>query len=126
LARSTCVADREATRGGVGECVDDETPRSRAFFEWLFHTERGTEIFFVSLRDSKQARDKDIKILRAFRSLGMLDLSNTSVTDECIVDLAALRSLIWLDITRTGITDAGEHRLRLSLPNCELFTDGGS
>jgi hypothetical protein len=108
-----------------GDCVEDNPRTTSTFYDWLSPAERGTDIVFVSLRDSKPVRDKDIKILHDFQSLGMLDLSNTSITDACIADLAELRGLIWLDITRTGVSKAGQRRLRLSLPKCEILSDAG-
>jgi hypothetical protein len=107
----------------VGACEEPVPSAIVDFVNRLFPRDPSEEIFGVSLRDSKRARDKDIKVLHAFRALGMLDLGNTFVTDACIGDLEVLRSLVWLDVTGTDITNSGVARLKRRLPNCNIFMD---
>lgn len=58
-----------------------------------------------------QFGDADLKLLRPFRYLHYLDLSQSKVTDSGLVTLTELDKLYMIDLSGTAVTDAGAVRL---------------
>lgn len=103
----------------LGECVAEEPFRAPSLVDQLLLDCRSAPyIDDVCLQGCRAVKDDDLKILRGFRRLHVLDLSGTSVTDNCVPEIAAIHSLLRLDVSGTRITKSGAERLRSSLPNC--------
>ncbi len=67
-----------------------------------------------------EVTDNGIKHLARLR-LNRLELQNTAVTDHSVLALASMQSLEYLNISGTQISDSGLTRLRLALPNAQIY-----
>lgn len=65
--------------------------------------------------------DSDLKDLQLFTYLSELDISSTKVTDRCIDDLIAIRSLELLFIRDTNISDSAIRRLQIATPQLTII-----
>jgi hypothetical protein len=65
--------------------------------------------------------DSELRRLADLPNLAHLDLSTTRVTDRGLHDLVALTHLRTLNLRTDSVSPAGRTRVRLALPNCEVF-----
>lgn len=59
--------------------------------------------------------------LGAIRSLTMIDVGHTQITDDGLKGLQGLKKLVDLRVAGTAITDEGVRMLTESLPNLRIF-----
>lgn len=67
----------------------------------------GNPVIGVDFRKSKRLNNKFLYLLKSFKHLTTLDLSDTTISDAGMKEIHQLASLKSLTIARTGITDAG-------------------
>lgn len=65
--------------------------------------------------------DAGIIHLEKMTTLKRLNLSNTKITDAGLVHLSRLHKLRYLGLADTHVTRAGAEKLRLELPNCDIY-----
>jgi len=79
----------------------------------------GRTVIMVNLHDTK-VTDADLKNLRELKDLQWLWLGHTQVTDAGLKDLKKLEGLQTLDLTGTQITDAGLNEIKQALPKTDI------
>ena len=88
------------------------------------HSSNGPSTFLGPVPTSTAASsdaDKYVHLLSAMPNLHDLDLSYSEVSDASLPILESLRSLEMMDLDETNITEAGADRLGKSLPNCKIY-----
>ena len=63
-----------------------------------------------------------MKELKDIKTLTVLDVSNTEVTDAGLKELYKLENLTWLNLGKTKVTAQGLAELRTALPKCYITT----
>ncbi len=76
-----------------------------------FSALRGKPIIYIDLERSKVTNEQ-LGFLKGLKSLKFLLLSDTSVTDACLVNMSELKGLWVLDLAGTKITGSGFANLR--------------
>ena len=62
--------------------------------------------------------------LKGLKSLQILDLESTNVTDAGLEHLKGLSQLRELYLGNTKVTDEGVQKLKQALPKCKVYTYG--
>ncbi|HKD36562.1 MAG TPA: hypothetical protein VKB78_07165, partial [Pirellulales bacterium] len=61
---------------------------------------------------------------KELRNLEEFQLASRGVTDAGLANLEGLSKLRWLDLEGSNVTGAGAGKLRIALPNCDIFGEG--
>jgi hypothetical protein len=64
--------------------------------------------------------NEDLRPVQELGSLAVINLAHTNVSDDVVVAMSGLRSLRLLDLTGTQVTDAAIGRLQRALPDCQI------
>jgi hypothetical protein len=71
-------------------------------------------------RQDSPFRDADLEFVKGLKTLKVLVLLGTQVTDAGLANLNGLTRLEELDLSDTQVTDAGVAKLQQALPNCRI------
>ena len=80
----------------------------------------GRPVTAVRFSQNRSFRDKDLVLLKTLKSLAILQLSFTHITDAGLNDLREFKNLTHLGLKDTQLTNAGLQELRQSLPNVNI------
>ena len=75
----------------------------------------------VCQRDNRCAPQGCQRINHAIKSLKILDLERTQISDAGLVHLVEMRSLKILDVEYMQISGPGIQQLKVSLPGCQVI-----
>jgi hypothetical protein len=70
--------------------------------------------------DRSAITDAGLPRLKSLKSLEILSLTETKLTDSSVETLAGFQSLKSLNLDRSGISPAGIERLKQALPNAKI------
>jgi len=73
---------------------------------------------------SNAVSDRGLTHLKELRNLEEFQLASRGVTDAGLANLEGLSKLRWLDLEGSNVTGAGAGKLRIALPNCDIFGEG--
>jgi hypothetical protein len=96
------------------------TLNSEAGFAHLKELPRLRELLVHDFRPQSTITNDALKHIGEMKSLHLLSICSTSVTDEGLIPLEKLPELKELGLDNTKVTPAGVQRLRRALPNCEI------
>jgi len=99
--------------------VFDENPRSSRD-DLVRELERKLKSLTMLDLDLTNVTDAGLKEIAELKNLTMLDLATTKVTDEGLKEIAKLNNLRFLRLDDTVVTDAGLKKLQEALPRCRL------
>ena len=106
-------------RRNVRKVVLDYTDVGDADFASAFSD---SVLSHVSLRGTKVS-DKSAKAIGSLGEVVELDISETSLSDMCVLEIARLKKLRLLVVRGSGITSSGKKVLRGLLPECRLVEE---